>query len=227
VLESASENTTRGVLDNGFDPEEVAFVLGIERETVESILSAMQGKVIEGQRVINWDKRNPKREDDRPAYSHRTPQNPTGNRTTPLEERRGEESKRKHTSATADAEQVNKAIEQQFAEIWAIYPKREGGNPRHDALKSYKARRRTGVDHQVMLEGVQRYASYCHAKGWIQTSFVKQAAVFFGPAEHYLESWEIGSTPPTTNGLGSLHKLVPASEINTNVIDWRKEALES
>lgn len=90
VLESASENSPRGILGN-WDVADIAFILGIDESVVSEICMKMQGQVLEGQRVINWDKRNPKREDDRPAHSHRTPQNPTIERATPLEERRGEE----------------------------------------------------------------------------------------------------------------------------------------
>lgn len=96
---------------------------------------------------------------------------------------------------SADAEHVSKSVDKDFEEIWAIYPKREGGNPKHDALKSYRARRRASVSHQDVLEGVKRYTAYCEAKKWLKTAFVKQAAAFLGPAEHYLESWEVGETP--------------------------------
>lgn len=97
--------------------------------------------------------------------------------------------------AVQETAQESELIDREFATLWTIYPKREGGNSRHDALKAYRARRRTGVECQVMLDGTERYANYCRGKGWIRTAFVKQAAAFYGPGEHYLESWEVGETP--------------------------------
>jgi hypothetical protein len=44
-----------------------------------------------------------------------------------------------------------------------------------------------------MLAGVKRYAAYCAAKGKVGTTYVKQAATFFGPGDHWCESW---STEP-------------------------------
>jgi hypothetical protein len=97
--------------------------------------------------------------------------------------------------AVQETAQESELIDREFATLWTIYPKREGGNSRHDALKAYRARRRTGVEYQAMLDGTERYANYCQEKGWIRTAFVKQAAAFYGPGEHYLESWEVGETP--------------------------------
>jgi hypothetical protein len=61
VLESASENTERGTIGS-WDTDAVALILGIDAELVSQIISAMQGKLLAGQRVINWPKRQPKRE---------------------------------------------------------------------------------------------------------------------------------------------------------------------
>lgn len=70
---------------------------------------------------------------------------------------------------------------EEFAEAWAAYPKRRGGNPRGTALKAWKARLRSGVSATEMLAGVRRYAAHCRAEGKIGTSFVMMAATFFGP----------------------------------------------
>ena len=63
VLEAASEASERGTLE-GFDPEVVAAALDLEPEAVDAILDAMQGRVLDGDRLSAWDKRNPKREDN-------------------------------------------------------------------------------------------------------------------------------------------------------------------
>jgi hypothetical protein len=56
----------RGVTHN-LDPEDVASSLDLEVEQVLCILSAMQGKVLDGPKVTGWAKRQPKREDDSAA----------------------------------------------------------------------------------------------------------------------------------------------------------------
>lgn len=83
-----------------------------------------------------------------------------------------------------------------FAECWSLYPKREGGNSRADALKAYRARVKAGASPDELLAGVKRYAGFCAAKGRVGTSYVFQASTFFGPAEHWKEDWEIARPSP-------------------------------
>ena len=62
ILESASQNEDeRGVI-SGWEPEEIAALLDLETFQIEAIYHAMQGRVLDGKRVISWEKRNPKRE---------------------------------------------------------------------------------------------------------------------------------------------------------------------
>lgn len=80
-----------------------------------------------------------------------------------------------------------------FAECWSAYPKRDGGNSRADALKAYRGRLKVGTSPAELLAGVKRYAAYCASKGIVGTTYVKQAATFFGPGDHWQESWAIPS----------------------------------
>ena len=79
-----------------------------------------------------------------------------------------------------------------FEVAWAAYPKRGGGNSKAAARKAWDARIRSGVIASEMILGLDRYAKFIRAKGDEGTEFVKQAATFFGPAEHWKEAW----TPP-------------------------------
>lgn len=63
VLEAASQAEDRGRVDS-LDPEDVAAALDLETEQVQAVLVAMQGKVLDGDEVTGWRKRNPKRADD-------------------------------------------------------------------------------------------------------------------------------------------------------------------
>lgn len=86
-----------------------------------------------------------------------------------------------------------------FAEAWAAYPKRDGGNSKADALKAWNARVKAGVLPEAMLAGVLRYAAHCKSRQMVGTRFVKQGATFFGPGAHYDEEWPVAPPPPRGN----------------------------
>lgn len=77
----------------------------------------------------------------------------------------------------------------EFEKAWQAYPKRSGGNNKLSAFKAWNARIKQGVKPETMLEGVKRYAAFMASEGKIGTSFVKQAATFFGPDKHFDEPW--------------------------------------
>ena len=94
-------------------------------------------------------------------------------------------------SAEADTPKVKSSTDYSpaFEEAWKAYPKRSGGNNKLSAFKAWNARIKQGVKPETMLEGVKRYAAFMASEGKIGTSFVKQAATFFGPDKHFDEPW--------------------------------------
>ena len=94
-------------------------------------------------------------------------------------------------SAEADTPKVKSSTDYSpaFEEAWEAYPKRSGGNNKLSAFKAWNARIKQGVKPETMLEGVKRYAAFMASEGKIGTSFVKQAATFFGPDKHFDEPW--------------------------------------
>jgi len=62
LLVNASANATERGRTINFDSEDVAAALDMEDTQIESILNAMQGKVLEGEFLTGWEKRQPKRE---------------------------------------------------------------------------------------------------------------------------------------------------------------------
>lgn len=62
MMTNAAASDNRGTLD-GWDDEDVAMLLDMEPETVSAIREAMQGKVLDGEYLTGWEKRQPKRED--------------------------------------------------------------------------------------------------------------------------------------------------------------------
>lgn len=71
ILESASANTDRGVVEK-IDYETLDFLLGVDGGTSARIVEAMTARgLIEGGRVSAWERRQPKREDDDAAERKR------------------------------------------------------------------------------------------------------------------------------------------------------------
>ena len=101
------------------------------------------------------------------------------------------ENKSLGASAEADTPKVKSSNDYSpaFEEAWQAYPKRSGGNNKLSAFKAWNARIKQGVKPETMLEGVKRYAAFMASEGKIGTSFVKQAATFFGPDKHFDEPW--------------------------------------
>ena len=63
VLVDASSNETERGRTQSVCVEDVATALDMENDQVEAILAAMQGRVMEGEQVSGWSKRQPARED--------------------------------------------------------------------------------------------------------------------------------------------------------------------
>lgn len=61
LMVDASRNVTRGHIT--VTAEDVASALDVTDEAVEAIFKAMQGRVLDGDRLSGWEKRQPKRED--------------------------------------------------------------------------------------------------------------------------------------------------------------------
>jgi hypothetical protein len=120
MMTCASNATERGHIE-GWNDEDVATALDIDTEQVEAIREAMQGRVLDGEYLTGWEKRQPlrEREDDTAAdrkrrqrereaaeANHVTPCHAASHQETPREEeiqRREEkkEPKSKAESATA------------------------------------------------------------------------------------------------------------------------------
>jgi len=62
LLVDASTSETRG--NASVTTEDLASALDVDDEQVEAIISAMQGRVLDGTWITGWEKRQPKRNDD-------------------------------------------------------------------------------------------------------------------------------------------------------------------
>lgn len=79
-----------------------------------------------------------------------------------------------------------------FEQLWAIYPKRSGGNPKPKAYKAFTARLKEKVLYSDLQAGLLRYYNFCKQTGILNTAFVMQAATFFGVNnEAWTEEWVV------------------------------------
>lgn len=102
-----------------------------------------------------------------------------------------------------DREKTQHDYPPEFEATWRAYPKRTGGNPKRAAFKAWRARRREGVPADALHAGVVRYAAYVDATGKAGSEYVKQARTFFGPDEHYRESWNVHQQPVSGGQVGT------------------------
>ena len=221
LLENASGNAERGVI-GALDFETLDFLLGMEDGTAARIYDTMtqRGLIDAGGRIARWDARQPKRERDpgptepgTPApksstersREHRsrtassapdkvtqrdaTPRNANSSQETP----RVEESREDTSSLRSDESMSGgaaKGYPADFELAWKAYPSRPGNN-KSAAFKAWCARIKAGATADALIAGVQRYAVYVVAEKTAE-QYIKHAATFFGPDEHYLSDW----TPP-------------------------------
>ncbi|NYT38890.1 helix-turn-helix domain-containing protein [Allopusillimonas soli] len=120
--------------------------------------------------------------------------------------------KNRHRTVKEPSRRKSAPTDDEFELAWSLYPKREGGDSRSDALKAWRARIRSGdATADEMTDGVRRYAAFLRAKGKVGTEFVKRACTFFGPGGHYRERYAIAESDITG---GHRAKFDPSAYVN-------------
>jgi len=79
-----------------------------------------------------------------------------------------------------------------FEQLWKIYPKRAGGNPKPKAFKAFTARLKEKVLYSDLQAGLLRYYNFCKQTGILNTPYVMQSSTFFSAnSEAWCEDWEV------------------------------------
>ena len=175
LLVCASNAMKRGVTQ-GWSSEDVATALDMETASVELILSAMQGRVMEGDKLTGWEKRQPKRED---SSSERVREFRKRNVT---QCNAPDKDKDKKEEPPLPPKGLNRAsaLEQRFSEFWSAYPKKKS---RGDAVKAWNKIKPDEQLHDRILRAIERAktsadwtkdngqfipypASWLNAQGW-------------------------------------------------------------
>jgi hypothetical protein len=107
--------------------------------------------------------------------------------------------RRQHDAPKAEAEtekrrkpscaKTNGEYTAAFEEAWAKYPRRPNNN-KQQAFRAWKAQLNKGVTEAEMIAGVERYARHIRSAGKEGSEYVKLAATFFGPNDHFRLAWE-------------------------------------
>lgn len=79
-----------------------------------------------------------------------------------------------------------------FEQLWGIYPKRAGNNPKPKAFKAFTARLKEKVLYSDLQAGLLRYYIFCKDTGILNSSYVMHASTFFSAnTEAWEEPWDI------------------------------------
>lgn len=87
----------------------------------------------------------------------------------------------------------------EFEEAWSLYPSRPG-NSKAAAFKAWAARLKAGATVVEMMDGTAKYAAYVKAER-TEPHFIKQAATFYGPGEHFSADWTTRRGPAADGGV--------------------------
>ncbi|MGQ0335708.1 replication protein [Halomonas elongata] len=128
--------------------------------------------------------------------------------------------------AKPQAKSKANAYPDEFEKLWALYPKRGGGNPKKPAYRAWCARLNAGVAAETLHAAVERYAAFIRAKGDERTEFVMQAQRFLGPNGEFENDW----TPPANRQTGRLGMVQPKPQGSytptpdmDNLPDWMRD----
>lgn len=138
LLVCASNAIERGRTQS-FNCEDVATALDMGTEQVQQIVDAMQGRVLDGDMVAGWEKRQVAREDGSAerAKAWREAKKATSERTPNAGERNQTPDKDKDT----DKEKKNtpKGADVLFDKFWTAYPKKDAKAPARRAFAKLNA----------------------------------------------------------------------------------------
>lgn len=98
------------------------------------------------------------------------------------------------------SEAVGGNYPQEFKDAWGEYPAREGSNSKKAAYRKWLARVRNGADPSQLEEATRAYKRRMEREDKVGGPFVKQAATFFGPDDHWREELDMAAS---RNGEGT------------------------
>lgn len=184
VLVDASANESERGRTQSVNVEDVATALDLDNEQVEAILAAMQGRVLDGDLVTGWEKRQPVREDG------------SASRAKAWRERKKEEAERGRTQANA-TERQDKDKEEDKEERPPNPPCQGGGKSEQPPAAKPKRERKERQSLKTFLER-------CKAAGETAVSGYKPLLEYVDtvglPQEFVQLAWDVFKAEHLPNG---------------------------
>ena len=215
MMTCASKAGERGCLE-GWDDEVEASALDFEPELVAAIRDAMQGRVLDGDRLTGWEKRQPKREREDDSTDrvrrHRerlkgggngsdgdvTPCNANPSHETPPEEIREEKTREESPPTPSEGESVSDdepkdELAHHFETWWQQFPRYRRG-ARGPTEKKYRSlcKRRKATSAELQ-GGLDRYLK----AGYGSSRYAKGALAWLNG-----ELWTVDEFPPAGDATG-------------------------
>jgi len=104
-------------------------------------------------------------------------------------------------------------------ELWPLYPKREGSNPKRAAFHAANARKKEGHTVKEMKTGTSRYVAYLKIKGHVGTSLTMTAKRFFGTNKEFTEEWKLPTEVIGAGGNGINKRTTALSRVGDNDLE--------
>jgi len=159
LLVDASRNVTRGHAT--VTHEDLASALDVTEDVITAILSAMQGRVLDGMYLLGWDKRQPKREDSgdentgAKSAAQRQAEKRERDRIAAEQDAENPEKPQRHDASRnvtldKDKDKDKEKIHTQpdgFDDFWKTYPKKTA---KPAAARAFKAAKINGHLPEVM-----------------------------------------------------------------------------
>ena len=168
LLVTASNADERGRTQN-WNSEDVASALDLDETQVTAITEAMQGRVLSGDSLTGWEKRQPKREDNASerAKGWRERKRTQANADDSI----ANAQKRPDTDTDTDTDKpktlspakagAKSGLESRFAsEFWPSWIKAGENDSKGSALKSWKSKVKTTAICEAVLAGVEAQRQY-------------------------------------------------------------------
>lgn len=89
---------------------------------------------------------------------------------------------------------VSRSVDDDFAEFWQAYPRRDGPNPKKPAREKFGSAVKHGTLPSEILAGATAYRAECERKGKIGTEFIPHAATWLH--QRRWEEYAIDDPPP-------------------------------
>ena len=165
LLVCASNATERGRTQS-FCSEDVASSLDMETEQVEQIIAAMQGRVLDDDRLMGWEKRQVAREDgaaERAKAWREAKKQAKTPETNATELNRTQPERNRTPDKDKDTDKNTNTVDQPdgFDSFWSAYPKKVG---KPAALKAFRSAKINGHLPDVLAD-VERKAQ---SDAWIK-----------------------------------------------------------